>query len=97
MIADVAVGLGVGIVGGVVFFGGLRWTLSRMATACHVVLLTVSSFLVRSAVLVGLLVLVADGRPARLLGALVGILAVRTFLVSRARAGLDSAKETSWT
>lgn len=93
---DVAVGLVVGTVAGALFFGGLRWTLSRMATAKHVVLLTVSSFMVRSAVVVGLLVLVADGRPARLLGALVGMLAVRTVLVSRARAGLDSAKETSW-
>lgn len=96
MIGDLALGLTVGVVAGGVFFGGLRWTLSRMATAKRVLLLMVSSFLLRSAAVVGLLVVVADSRLARILGALVGILAVRTILVARTRGGLDVREESSW-
>lgn len=96
MIGDLALGLMVGVVAGGVFFGGLRWTLSRMVTAKHVLLLVGSSFLLRSAVVVGLLVVVADGRLAGMLGALVGILAVRTILVARTRADLDVPEESSW-
>lgn len=96
MIGDLALGLMVGVVAGGLFFGGLRWTLSRMATAKRVLLLMVSSFLLRSAAVVGLLVVVVDGRLPRVLGALVGILAVRTMLVARARNALDVPGESSW-
>lgn len=96
MIGDLALGLMVGVVAGGVFFGGLRWTLARMVTAKRVVLLMGSSFLLRSAAVVGLLVVVADGRLTRMLGALVGILVVRTILVARTRARLDVPEESSW-
>ncbi|MFP3883006.1 MAG: ATP synthase subunit I [Actinomycetota bacterium] len=97
MIGDFILGLMVGLIAGGVFFGGLQWTLSRMATAQHVLLLVVSSFLLRSAVVVGLLVVVVDGQLIRVLGVLVGILVMRTVLVARARAGLDVPEESSWT
>lgn len=96
MIGDLALGLMVGIMAGGVFFGGLRWTLARMVTAKRILLLMVSSFLLRSAAVVGLLVVAVDGRLARVLGALFGILAIRTILISRARTGLDSPEESSW-
>lgn len=97
MIVDLALGLLAGAMAGGVFFGGLQWTLSRLITFERVVFLAVSSFLVRSAVSVGLLVVVADGRLSRLLAAVAGILVVRTILVARAHSGLDVAKESSWT
>lgn len=96
MIGDLALGLMVGIMAGGVFFGGLRWTLARMVKTKRVLLLMVSSFLLRSAAVVGLLVVAVDGRLARVLGALFGILAIRTILIARARTGLDSPEETSW-
>lgn len=94
---DFLIGLILGAVAGVVFFGGLRWTVSRLPTAGRPLLLTSTSFLVRTAVVVALLVTLGDGRLLRLLGALGGILAARTVLVAVVRRRPGGAEETSWT
>lgn len=97
MILDVGIGLGAGLIAGLVFFGGLRWTLSRLESTRHPLLLTVTSFVVRGAVVAGALVALADGRLTRVLAGLVGIMAVRTVMVSLVRRNLDTAEESSWT
>jgi F1F0 ATPase subunit 2 len=96
MIADIGIGLVTGLVAGVIFFGGLRWTLARLATTRHPLLLTVASFVVRGAVVAGLLVVVSQGVLARVLAGLVGILAARTAMVALVRRELE-AEESSWT
>jgi F1F0 ATPase subunit 2 len=94
---DALIGLGTGIVAGGVFFGGLRWTVSRLTHTRRPVLLTSTSFLVRSGFVVFTLLLIADGGLVRILAGLVGMLAVRTALVANSRRSLDSAEASSWT
>ncbi|MGD2042757.1 MAG: ATP synthase subunit I [Acidimicrobiia bacterium] len=96
MIADIGIGLAVGLIAGVVFFGGLRWTLDRLATARRPLLLTVASFMLRGVAVAGLLVLVSEGVLARVLAGLAGILVVRTVMVARVRREFE-AEESSWT
>lgn len=93
--ADAALGLLAGLAAGLVFFGGLHFTLSRLSTVKHPMLLVVVSFFARSAVLVGTLVAVADGHAVRVVVALIGILTARTILVSRAK--LEAREESTWT
>lgn len=97
MIVDMLTGVGAGTVVGVVFFGGLRWTVSRLVEARSPALLAAVSFLLRSAVVVVVFLLMVDGRLWRALGGLGGLLAVRTVMVSAVRRGLDPAGESSWT
>lgn len=94
---DLLIGLLLGAIAGVTFFGGLRWTVSRLPTAGRPLLLTSASFLVRTGVVVVLLVTLGDGRLLRLLGALGGILAARTVMVAVVRRRLADVEEASWT
>lgn len=94
---DVLIGLLLGVAAGVVFFGGLRWTVSRLPTARRPLLLTSASFLVRTAAVVVLLVTLGDGQWLRILSGLGGILAARTAMVAVVRRRLAGAEETSWT
>lgn len=82
----VAAGLLAGVGAGVVFFGGLRWTVERVATARRPALLAVASLAVRMAVVVGVVLpLALAGGWVPVVAALAGMLAVRTALVARAR------------
>lgn len=94
--ADVAIGLVAGVVAGLIFFGGLRWTVARLADTRRPVLLAVGSFILRGLAVAGLIVAVADGSLLRVLGALAGILGVRTLLVSITRRELEG-EEAQWT
>lgn len=97
MTVDVIVGAAAGIVAGIVFFGGLRWTVARLATSDRPLVVAGTSFLVRSAVVVVLLVAVADGEFARIVAALAGLLAVRFVMVATVRRSLEADEEASWT
>ena len=97
MIFDLAVGAIVGLVSGLVFFGGLRWTVSRLDTARRPAFLVISSLLLRVAVVAGALVVFSDGRLVRVLAGLGGLLAVRTAMVSATRRELAAMEVTSWT
>jgi F1F0 ATPase subunit 2 len=97
MILDALIGTGAGMAAGLVFFGGLSWTLSRLVGSRRPLPLAAASFLLRSAFVVAVFLLMADGGLSRILGGLVGMLAVRTILVSAARRRLDPAEESSWT
>ncbi len=85
MMLDLAIGLLVGFCCGAVFFGGLRWTVSRLETARRPALLLIASLLVRLAAVTGAIVLAADARLVRVLAALAGLLIVRTAMVAVAR------------
>lgn len=96
MIADLLIGFGAGALAGLVFFGGLRWTVERLPTAGRPGLLVSASFLVRTVVLVGVLVLASQGDLVRVLAGLAGVIAARTAIVAIARR--DGTEEaTRWT
>jgi F1F0 ATPase subunit 2 len=97
VISDVALGTLVGLICGVVFFGGLHWTVSRLDTARRPVALVVSSLIIRVVTVAGALVLISDGRLARVLAGLAGLLVVRTAMVAVARRELAEMEVTSWT
>ena len=95
----VAVGLVVGAVLGLGFFGALLLTVRAVPGARHPGLLALASLLGRLALVAGgLLLLVPGGLPA-LAAALVGMLAVRTALIRRT--GTSTTRSTggdaSWT
>lgn len=77
----VGVGLLAGVVLGAFFFGGLMLTVRRLPTARRPTVLALSSFAVRTAVVVVGLAWVAQGGWRRLAGALVGLIAIRVMLV----------------
>jgi F1F0 ATPase subunit 2 len=74
-----------GLVLGIVHFGGLWITVRRLVTARHPALLGLGSFVLRITLVVGGVALLHAGDVLRLAAALVGILAVRTVAVRRAR------------
>lgn len=73
----------VGLLLGLFYFGGLYWTVCRLATSRQPVLLTLGSFWARLLVTVAGFYLVAEGRWQRLLACLVGFVIMRTLLVFR--------------
>ncbi len=97
MIADVVLGALVGLICGVVFFGGLRWTVARLDTTRRPVALVVSSLVLRVMLVAGALVVISDGRLARVLAGLAGLLVIRTAMVAVARRELSEMEVTSWT
>ncbi|MEX1286802.1 MAG: ATP synthase subunit I [Acidimicrobiia bacterium] len=96
MIADLLIGLGAGILAGIVFFGGLRWTVERLPLVRRPGLLISASFLIRTVVLAGVLVLASQGDLVRVVAGLVGVIAARTAIVALARRG-DREETTRWT
>ena len=97
MIGDVVLGLTVGVPVGLVFFGGLGWTLYRLERAGRPTVFMFLSLLVRVAILTGGLVAVAGGSLTRVLSAVIGLLVVRTVMVLWARRGLEAMEVSSWT
>ncbi|MEX1279779.1 MAG: ATP synthase subunit I [Acidimicrobiia bacterium] len=96
MIADLLIGLGAGILAGIVFFGGLRWTVERLPLVRRPGLLISASFLIRTVVLAGVLVLASQGDLVRVVAGLVGVIAARTAIVALVRRG-DREETTRWT
>lgn len=96
MIIDLAIGLTAGLLAGALFFGGLRWTLSRLTTTPRPTLLAAASFLVRTALVVAILLVTIDGRLVRAVSVLGGFVIVRTVLVARERRLLEK-EVTTWT
>ena len=97
MIVDITIGLVAGLAAGLVFFGGLRWTLDRLATVRRPVLLAVVSVVARTAMVAGALVAVAGGSITRVLAGLAGLILVRTAMVARVRRELETAEVSRWT
>ncbi len=97
MISDLLIGLGTGALAGVVFFGGLRWTVSRLVDNRSPVIWAAGSFLIRSAIVVTLFLLMMDGRFARAVAGLIGLILARTAIVAAVRQGRRPHRESSWT
>ncbi|MBU1154314.1 MAG: ATP synthase subunit I [Proteobacteria bacterium] len=77
MILPFAVGLAVGAF----FFGGLYWTVRRLATARYPAALSLASMLLRLGVSLAALYLVMAGDWRRLAAAVVGMIVMRLVLV----------------
>lgn len=82
-------GLALALVGGALlglfYFGGLWWTVQRLAQSGSPGLLTLGSFFIRTLVTLAGFYLLADGQWQRLLACLAGFIAARFALVSRWR------------
>ncbi len=66
-----------GVVIGVVFFGGLWWTVQKVTSSSKGPFWFVGSFVIRMGVALGGFLLVADGHWQRVLACLVGFLVAR--------------------
>lgn len=88
--------LAAGMVLGLVFFGGLWWTLRRGLASPHPARWFVLSLLVRVAVVLGGITLVSDGQWQRLLACLLGFWLARV-LVLRGTRGAISQRPKSET
>jgi len=79
----IVLSLGVGLLLGFLYYGGLWLTVLRLRSADRPGLLLLSSFLVRIALLIPLLLWLADSRFDRLVAALLGFLIMRQYLTRR--------------
>ena len=75
----------VGIGTGIVYFGGLWWTVRRLPLVRQPALLTLGSFFVRTGIGLTTFYLASGGRWERILISLLGFMIMRGFLVRRAR------------
>jgi F1F0 ATPase subunit 2 len=74
-----------GMGAGVLYFGGLWWTVRRLPAARQPALLTFGSFLVRTGVSLVAFCFASGGHWQRILVSLLGFIIVRVFLVRRIR------------
>jgi F1F0 ATPase subunit 2 len=77
-------GLAVGILVGLVFFGGLWWTSQRLATARRPGFLVATSLLVRMIVIAATLVVLARVDVVMLAGGVIGVVVARMVLTRAA-------------
>jgi F1F0 ATPase subunit 2 len=75
----------VGMGTGVVYFGGLWWTVRRLALVRQPALLTLGSFFVRTGISLTAFYLASGGRWERILISLLGFMIMRGLLVRRMR------------
>jgi F1F0 ATPase subunit 2 len=75
----------VGMGAGIVYFGGLWWTVRRIAVVPQPALLTLVSFLLRTGISLTAFYLASGGRWERILISLLGFMIIRGFLVRRVR------------
>ena len=69
-----------GFAAGASFYGGLHWTLRRLPSSPHPALLTLSSFVTRTAIVAAALLAVGYGNWQRMLAATGGLIAARIAL-----------------
>jgi F1F0 ATPase subunit 2 len=91
-VTDTLIGVVVATTGGgalsAVYFEGLRWTVRRLPASRRPARLAAASFLARALAVSVTLVALAGGDAVRLLHAVAAFLAVRQWILARARAGL---------
>ena len=75
----------VGMGAGLLYFGGLWWTVRRLPTARQPALLTLGSFFVRTGLSLAAFYFASGGQWQRILASLLGFIIVRVFLVRRMR------------
>ncbi|MDW7671748.1 MAG: ATP synthase subunit I [Bacillota bacterium] len=74
-----------GVVLGLVFFGGLYWSVQQLPTVKHPGLLMMASLLVRMAVLLTGLYFLMAGEIKNLLAAVVGVMLMKFVMIARVR------------
>jgi F1F0 ATPase subunit 2 len=79
----IGLALAVGVALGVWFFGGLWWTVGRLAVVRHRAALMLASFVIRTAGVVAGMIWLGNHHWLLLLAALVGFVAVRAWILSR--------------
>ncbi|MEI6286747.1 MAG: ATP synthase subunit I [Bacillota bacterium] len=79
----VALSVSAGVIAGAVFFGGLWWTVRRVAHVQRVALFLGASFALRAAVMLLALYFSCDNDIIRMAGFLVGFFVVRVIAVRR--------------
>lgn len=75
----------VGVILGVVFFGGLQWTIARLAKVKYPTVFFMASLLIRMFILLCGFYLLKDGSYFNLPLALLGVFLVRIVMVSNAK------------
>ena len=70
-----------GVALGLLFFGGLRWTIQRLPHTRHPMALALGSLLVRTALVVGAILWIGQGIWQRYVAILAGILVARVAAV----------------
>ena len=70
---------------GAFYFGGLWWTVRRLATDDHPARLTLLSLLLRTGLSLGAFYVVMGGEWERLMAALLGVMVIRLLMVRRLR------------
>ena len=83
----------IGMVAGVVYFGGLWWTVRHLPFSRQPALLTLGSFLVRTGISLTAFYLASGGRWERILTSLLGFMIMRSLLVCRVRHGSARVSE----
>ncbi len=78
---------------GVLFFGGLWWTVRKVVSSSHSMVWLLASFVVRMAVTVAGFYFVGDGHWQRLLAALLGFVVAR-IVVTRVTQKIDKTTFT---
>ena len=73
----------VGMGTGIVYFGGLWWTVRQLPFVRQPALLTMGSFLVRTGISLTAFYLASEGQWERILISLLGFIIIRGFLVRR--------------
>lgn len=72
-----------GILGGGLYFGGLWYTVRQLPASRHPTLLLLGSFVLRLALLLGAIYLLASAHWSYLFSAMAGVLLARTLLIRR--------------
>jgi F1F0 ATPase subunit 2 len=75
----------VGMGAGIVYFGGLWWTVLRLPLVRQPALLTLGSFFVRTGISLSAFYLASGGHWERILASLLGFIVMRGLLVRRVR------------
>jgi len=83
--------LAAGVMLGLLFFGGLWWTVRRLAVTAHPALWMLGSFVLRTAIVLAGFYMVADSRWQNLIAALAGFILAR-ILVQKRTGGEKSAE-----
>ncbi|MBK8989111.1 MAG: ATP synthase subunit I [Chloroflexi bacterium] len=91
--AQLVFSLLVGALIGALYFGGLWYTVRQLPTARRPALLFIGSYLLRLALLLGAVYLLAGSHWYNMLSALVGILLARTLLIRRWGPGAENDEQ----
>lgn len=87
-VLDLMLPLAVGVLLGVLFFGGLRWTVQKIVTSPHPIPWMIGSLLLRMGCTLAGFYFVSDGQWKRLVTALFGFMAARMIVLRFARTSI---------